>query len=346
LTGQSGTATVPSYRSLGFLDPDHVRAALTRRVFEAGSAPDRVDYAHRVMAEYLGAAWLAGAVRDGLPLLRVQALLGVDGHPAPELRGLHAWLAVHLPEHASRLIDADPYGVLTYGDAASLPPSNCAHLVRALGRLSQTDPWFRRGAWEEPSVGALSRADMVEEFRSVMRSADARFGVRSIVVEALALGAPQPNLQDDLATIVLRGKSTYMERRYSIHALVRLGVEGKKVLAGLYRPLGKRANELRLRVDILRDLYGESFGPADVTALIDDVWSSPDELSGGLLWFLADTIPLSDAPIILDGIKHRKRKKETARRNAWEFTPAAVVAIAKRVPYLQPSQCPDRLDCC
>jgi hypothetical protein len=40
----------------------------------------------------------------------------VGGHPAPELRGLHAWLAVHLPEFAPRLIEADPYGVLTYGE--------------------------------------------------------------------------------------------------------------------------------------------------------------------------------------------------------------------------------------
>ena len=128
LTEQAGTVDVPGYRSLGFLNLEHVRAAMTRRVFIAGSEPQSVDYAHRTTAEYLGAAWLAQAVRAGLPLIRVQALLGVDGHPAPELRGLHAWLPVHLPEQAPRFIDADPYGVLTYGDAASLSPSNCAHL--------------------------------------------------------------------------------------------------------------------------------------------------------------------------------------------------------------------------
>src|SRR5688572_18251524 len=101
----------------------------------------------------------------GLPFGRLQALLGVDGHPAPELRGLHAWLAVHLPEHAERIIDADPYGVLTYGDPASLSRSNCSYLVRALGRLSQIDPWFRSEQWKAPAIGALSRTDLVEEFR-------------------------------------------------------------------------------------------------------------------------------------------------------------------------------------
>ncbi|WFU45875.1 hypothetical protein QA640_44510 (plasmid) [Bradyrhizobium sp. CB82] len=319
LTDQSGTDAVPGYRSLSFLDLDSVRAALTRRVFEVGSAPGSVDYAHRVTAEYLGALWLSEAVRDGLPLQRVQALLGVDGHPAPELRGLHAWLAVHLPEFAPRLIEADPYGVLTYGDAASLSPSNCAYLVGALGRLSQTDPWFRRGAREEPAVGALSRADMVGEFRKVMRSENAGFGVRSIVVEALALGTPQLALKEDLAAVVLRSKSAYAERRTAIHALVNLGAGGKKALARLYPRLGKSVAELRLRADILRELYGDPCDPADVIALIDDVWTSSDELPGGVLWFLADAIPLSDVPAILDGVKHRKRTGKIARRNAWEI---------------------------
>ena len=40
-------------------------AALGRRVFVAGPAPESVDYAHRTTAEYLGAAWLADAVRNG-----------------------------------------------------------------------------------------------------------------------------------------------------------------------------------------------------------------------------------------------------------------------------------------
>lgn len=124
----------PSYRSLGMLPPEKVIAALGRRVFVAGSEPESVDYAHRTTAEYLGAAWLADLVRNGMPFGRLQALMGIGGHPAPELRGLHAWLAVHLalPEHVDRLIDADPYGVLTYGDAASLAkvilrsPGECA----------------------------------------------------------------------------------------------------------------------------------------------------------------------------------------------------------------------------
>src|SRR5207302_9115023 len=135
---------------LSMIAPEKTIAALSGRVFVAGPASESVDYAHRTTAEYLAAAWLADAVRSGMPFGRLQALMGIDGHPAPELRGLHAWLAVHLPEYADRLIDTDPYGVLTYGDAGSLAQSSCAHLVRALGELSQADPWFRSGNWRSP----------------------------------------------------------------------------------------------------------------------------------------------------------------------------------------------------
>jgi predicted NACHT family NTPase len=108
LSDQEGTPDIPGYRSLHFCPPEKVRAALARRVFTLGSEPETVDYAHRTTAEFLGAEFLAAQVRGGLPFGRVAALIGVDGHPAAELRGLHAWLAVHLPEYADQLIVADP----------------------------------------------------------------------------------------------------------------------------------------------------------------------------------------------------------------------------------------------
>jgi predicted NACHT family NTPase len=147
LTDQERDADNPSYRSLNFFLPEKVQAVLGRRVFDATPDPETVDYSHRTTAEFLAAEFLASRIREGLPFGRVAALLGVDGHPASELRGLHAWLAVHLPEHANEIIEADPYGALIYGDAASLSPSSCAVLVRALDRLSRTNPWFRSGNW-------------------------------------------------------------------------------------------------------------------------------------------------------------------------------------------------------
>ena len=280
LADHEESAAIPSYRSLSMVAPKKTIAALGRRVFVAGPAPESVDYAHRTTAEYLGAAWLADAVRNGMPLGRLQALMGIDGHPAPELRGLHAWLAVHLPEHAARLIDSDPYGVLTYGDAASLPQSSCTHLVNALGRLSQTDPWFRSGAWQSPAIAALSRADMVEEFRAVLHSNNAGFGIRSIVVEAATFGAPMPALKDDLADVVVRSQSPYAERLYALIALLRIAPDGKAAAEAAFHKLGTDINALRLRAEMIRQMYGERFGPANITSLLKDFATSTSGEAG------------------------------------------------------------------
>lgn len=319
LSDQEGSPDIPGYRSLTFLDVAKSQAALGRRVFVTGPEPESVDYAHRTTAEFLGAAFLAQSVRDGLPVGRVTALMGVDGHPSAELRGLHAWLAVHLPEHSDQLIEADPYGVLTYGDAASLTRSSCAYLVQALGRLSKTNPWFRSGNWQSPSIGALARADMVDEFRAVLGNPDAGFGVRSVVVDALAMGTPIPEMKPDLAAIVLREQSPYAELAHALLALLRLGDDGKAAAIVAFRTgLGVTVNGLRLRAEIIQRLYGDPFGPADVVTLINEAMDAGVGRTTGMFWTLADTIPLEDLSAVLDGVNAPTREDRDADRDSWE----------------------------
>ena len=318
LADHEESAVVPSYRSLSMVAPEKAIAALSRRIFVAGPAPESVDYAHRTTAEYLGAAWLADAVRNGLAFGRLRALMGIGGHPAPELRGLHAWLTVHLPEHAFRLIEADPYGVLTYGDAASLPRSSAVHLVEALGRLAQADPWFRSGNWQSPAIAALSRADMVEEFQTVLRSDNAGFGIRSIVVEAVAIGTPIPTLKDDLADVVVRSQSPYAERFYALIALLRIGDDGKAAAGTAFHKLEKGINGLRLRAEMIRRMYGERFGPTDITALLKDLAASTNgEAVTSVLYELPEHMPLADIPVVLEGLPQAAPPTQATRRSEW-----------------------------
>ena len=216
-------ADMPSYRTLECEDKERIRSALGRPMFSTVPGTDAVDYGHRTTAEYLAAGWLANRIRGGLPLGRVRALIGIDGYPAPELRGLHAWLAVLLPEHAEVLIAADPYGVLTYGDAASLSPSLRRHLLSALGTLSQTDPGFRSGSWSLPALGTLAKADMVPEFRRILQSKTQNFAYRSCVLEALAIGSPLPALQPELMAILVDSTAPYAERSHAFDALSKFG---------------------------------------------------------------------------------------------------------------------------
>ena len=77
------------------------------------------------------------------------------------------------------------------------------------------------------------------------------------------------------------------------------------------------SNELHLRVEILKELYGKPYGPGDVVALFADIATSEDELPGGVLWSLPKFLPVQDLPEILDGIRHRRRTELPHRRNAW-----------------------------
>jgi len=326
LLDRYGDADIPSYRSLGFLDVAKSQAALGRRAFEAGPVPESVDYAHRTTAEFLGAEWLAGRIRAGLPLGRVQALMGVEGRPAPELRGLHAWLACFLPEQADQLIEADPYGVLTYGDAGSLSPTSRRRLLDALGRLSARDPWFRAGHRRSPGIGALAQPDMVEVFRAVLNSPSANFGLRSVVVDALAEGMPLPVLKDDLAAVVTRGESPFAERMGAVLALLRLGPDAKALVCEIYRERPPEGDDpsLRLRAVIVTQLYGDSFGPEDVAQLMGDILAAPTEVTTGTLWPISRLISLADIPRVLDRFEpiERNLRSDLERRNLWEVAAA------------------------
>lgn len=303
LSEREDNSEIPSYRSLSLAPPEKVLAALGRRAFRSGPIPESVDYVHRTTAEYLGAEFLATRVRAGLPFGRVAALMGIDGHPASELRGLHAWLVVHLPENAGQLIEADPYGVLTYGDAASLSSSDCARLLRELGRLSESDPWFRSDDRGSQAIATLARPDMVAEFRAVLRDPAAGFGVRSIVVDALWLGTRLPVMVPDLQTVLATQAVSYRERQHALFALLRLGPAGRAAVRSAAQIFDDSISDLRLRAEVLEKLYADPFGASDVAELVKDILAAGERVPGGTLWPLADCIPVSDLPDILDTIE-------------------------------------------
>ena len=291
---------LPSYRSLCSGDEDKALAALGRRVFVSGPVVESADYAHRTIAEYLGALWLAERVRNGLPLGRVRALLGIDGRPASELRGLHAWLAVHLPEHAEVLIDADPFGVLSYSDAKTLTPQLRQCLLQALAKLADTDPWFRDGHWSSAAVAGLSGPDMVAGFRSFLISRSSGSSLRTLVLDALSSGYVAVELAEDLEALVADQSATYAEREASVEVLLRMGPVGAAVLGRVYAQLGKSEDELRIRSRIVRDGYRVDLGVNEIVGLLRDALSTTTGLSVGVVWRVAENVADGDVLEVLD----------------------------------------------
>ena len=185
--------------------------AIKTRLFRA-DGENRFTPIHRVIAEYLGAKWLARCFEAGVSEKRIFRLFGEEHGVPTSLRGLHAWLA-HFSEALSRrCIDADPYGVLRYGDAETLGPEQARALLAALMRLAEDDPYFRSGDWGWHPASGLMRPELREEILSVVRTPDRPAQLRALLLEAM----PGTSLAKELSPVleeILFDPSRYVEER-------------------------------------------------------------------------------------------------------------------------------------
>ena len=185
--------------------------AIKTRLFRA-DGENRFAPIHRVIAEYLGAKWLARCFEAGVSEKRIFRLFGEEHGVPTSLRGLHAWLA-HFSEALSRrCIDADPYGVLRYGDAETLGPEQARALLVALMRLAEDDPYFRSGDWGWHPASGLMRPELREEILSVVKTPDRPAQLRALFLEAM----PGTSLAKELSPVleeILFDPSRYVEER-------------------------------------------------------------------------------------------------------------------------------------
>lgn len=304
----------PSYRTISFFSHEIIRAALSRRVFSAGDELETVEYSHRTIAEYLAAKWLAGIIDKGLPMGRLRSMLGFEGYPSSELRGLHAWLAVFLPQYAQVFIEADPYGVLTYGDAASLPIAEKQNLLVALSKLSDRDPWFRNHGLNS-YLNGFAAVEMEAQLRQIVRDPHSSFSLRMIVLESLSVATPIVALSDDLINIAKSEDSSYAEKEEAITALIHFGVSGQKFSVRFFAELkDKNHDSIRLRNHIIQLLYKDYFTPQDITQLLIDTLNITSErLPIGALWQLNNIVPTADLLAIFEHLE----RYHTAHNKDW-----------------------------
>jgi hypothetical protein len=208
LTTHLDNEDFPCFKDLPSADSERILAALNRRLFIAGPVEETVDYAHRTVAEYVAAGWLAEHVRAGFPLERVRALLGVYGIPNSEMRGLHAWLVVFLQEYAEPLIDADPIGVLLDSDVGALTLANRQRLFRNIkeGHIGSS-------ITVRPLVDRRFSEGMEEEFRRALRK-DAYPLIVQVILDSL-LDAPCSSLliTELLSVVGRQGLSLFLRHR-------------------------------------------------------------------------------------------------------------------------------------
>ena len=162
-----------------------VADAIRVRLFQA-DGENRFTHTHRVIAEYLGAKWLAQRIEDGISERRIFALFRHgDGVPT-SLRGLHAWMAHFGDALAIRCIEADPYAVLRYGDADRLGLEQACALLAALARLSEEDPYFRSEDWGRHPASGLMRPELKYDILDIIGTPGRHLQLTVLLVEAMA----------------------------------------------------------------------------------------------------------------------------------------------------------------
>jgi hypothetical protein len=250
---------------------EHIEAALGSRLFR-GAGDETWEPAHRTIAEFLGAGFLARQVsRHGQRLGRTLALIcGEDLAPEQSLRGLFAWLAALLPDRAEEFVGRDPYAVVTYGDPAAVRSGGIRALVVGLRRLVETEPFFRAGRWREARFGALAVPDLVPELRQIIATRPVRGHLLSCVLDALEHGAPRPELVPDLVALIMDGGVDLNRRHGAIAAFVQAAPQAEAV-ALFRRLLQDDAADPRARLagTLLLHLYPNVLGEDDVAAFFD-----------------------------------------------------------------------------
>jgi len=180
LADRNGIATDATGASERFpvledFDPPEQRAArraIGSKLFRPDGVEERLQPAHRSVAEYLAARWLGQQIdAKCLPLPRLLTLLlGVDGGVVAGLRGLFAWLAVHCQSARSRLIKADPLTVVIYGDVKPMSADNKRAILQGLRREAEKFSGFRGRVGEAHRFGALADPALFEDFCKILQA--------------------------------------------------------------------------------------------------------------------------------------------------------------------------------
>ncbi len=216
---QQGDLRLPELA--GLPGAEQVPAIFSSKLFQSVGI-GRAQPVHRVIAEYLGARWLAKWSSTPRTQRRLLAQLQGSGGVPASLRGLHAWLAHHSTAMAKRVIAADPFGVLRYGDSATLNSNEAGALLDALHALAKVDPYFRAQDWDSHAAQGLFVPHLRSQIEATIASADSNGHLRSLLIEGLKGAELARELAGTLELVMHSTAHFYRERMAAAEALLLL----------------------------------------------------------------------------------------------------------------------------
>ncbi|MBB2750130.1 UNVERIFIED_ORG: hypothetical protein GGI57_000803 [Rhizobium aethiopicum] len=140
------------------------------------------------------------------------------------MRGLHAWLGYFSPKVRERCIAADPYGFLRYGDTANLNAQSARHLLRALTKLADEDPYFRSEDWGVQSVAGLARLELKPEISKLITSPQRHVQLSALLLTSLIGSSLTNDIVPELLALIRDIEAPYVERSEAAEALAKSDV--------------------------------------------------------------------------------------------------------------------------
>lgn len=196
-----------------------VRAIFSSKLFHSVGV-GRAKPIHRVIAEFLGARWLAQQAKSARAQRRLLAQLQGSGAVPASLRGLHAWLAFHSSEMAKVVIAADPIGVMRYGDVSSLTADEADCMLDALQTLAIIDPYFRSKDWDSHTAAGLMIPNLRSKIETAITSTATNDHLRSLLIEGLKDTPLACELGDTLESVIFSTDHFPRERKAAAEALI------------------------------------------------------------------------------------------------------------------------------
>jgi uncharacterized protein (DUF1778 family) len=216
LGNQQGVAldqdsTTAGYPELKTYQPHNQAAcehALKTQLFKpATNAQERLEPAHRSIAEYLGACWLAKQLKNNtLAFSRLKRLLtGQDGECFSGLRGLYTWLASKSISARGQLIQQDPITVIMYGNANTLGNERTKQLLDHIKQNLATDTTLYGRLLRSKNLHNLYHPELQNDYLAWLQEEQLtqahEFWIR-ILLDILKNHSIQPELTQRLLEIV------------------------------------------------------------------------------------------------------------------------------------------------
>ena len=200
---------------------------LATKLFKPSIKPNQHQPAHKIIAEYCAAQYLAQRINEAvnpLSLRQCLAMIAPNRVVRDELRGLAGWLATLGNQQVQEsIIELDPYAVIANGDPSQLLPSSKKRLLLALQELAERNPGFRRGDyWRRFHAAGLFTADLADELKTLIMQKNEHFHLRILILELLQGSEAAARLEPELRQLVLSSNEGDYPRKLANKCLLKI----------------------------------------------------------------------------------------------------------------------------